>query len=84
MKFRALSDREIAVAPGLAAAYAAAKAVWRAGDITAAPLANNVLMDRDRAEWARMLAGLTVTAGECGPRIRPGKPLTALSARQSR
>ena len=61
----AIPGRTLPLSPGLAAAYAAAKAVWRAGDITAAPLANNMLLDDDRAGWAKMIAGVKAQAGEC-------------------
>jgi serine-type D-Ala-D-Ala carboxypeptidase/endopeptidase len=61
----ALEKRTIPVSPGLAAAYDAAKAVWRARDITAAPLANNVLMDHGRAAWAKMIGDVKAEAGEC-------------------
>ena len=54
----ALPDRALPVAPGLASAYAAAKAVWRAGDITAAPQAMNMPLDRDAGRWRALLAGL--------------------------
>jgi len=64
-KSGALKDRAIPVSPGLAAAYGAAKAAWRAQDITAAPLANNVLMDHDRAAWAKMIGDVKAQTGEC-------------------
>jgi hypothetical protein len=53
------------VSAGLAAAYDAARAVWRAGEIGAAPLANNMLMDRDPAAWKFLLAGLRAEVGAC-------------------
>jgi serine-type D-Ala-D-Ala carboxypeptidase/endopeptidase len=64
-KAGALTDRSTPVSAGLAAAYAAAKAAWRANDITAAPLANNVLMDHDRAAWAKMIGNVKKEVGEC-------------------
>ena len=64
-KAGALPDRTIPVSPALAAAYSAAKAVWRAQDIIAAPLANNVLMDHDRAAWARMIGEVKTAVGAC-------------------
>ncbi len=64
-KAGALSDRTIQISPGLAAAYSAAKAVWRAQDIIAAPLANNVLMDHDRAAWGAMIAEVKTAVGAC-------------------
>lgn len=60
-----LKDRKIAVSAGLASAYDAAKAVWRAADITAAPLANNVLMDHDTAAWKKIIADVKTEVGEC-------------------
>jgi hypothetical protein len=42
----------------LASAYEAAKAVWRTGDINAAPLANNMLLDRDAERWRKQVEGL--------------------------
>ena len=64
-KAGALKDREIAVSPGLASAYDAAKAVWRSADITAAPLANNVLMDHDTKAWAKIISDVKTEVGEC-------------------
>jgi serine-type D-Ala-D-Ala carboxypeptidase/endopeptidase len=60
-----LADRAIPISPGLAAAYEAAKAVWAAQDIAAAPVANNVLMDHDRAAWAKIIGDVKAEAGEC-------------------
>ena len=76
----ALEKRTIPVSPGLAAAYDAAKAVWRARDITAAPLANNVLMDHDRAAWAKMIGDVKAEAGECAA----GEPIEPVSAMEGR
>jgi len=76
-KAGAFSDRKLPVTPGLSAAYSAAKAVWRAGDITAAPLANNMLMDRDRAAWAKTLAGVKAEAGDCAGE-EPVVPISAM------
>ncbi len=64
-KAGALADRSIPVSPGLTAAYDAARAVWQAQDINAAPLANNVLMDHDRAAWATMIKDVKAEVGEC-------------------
>jgi serine-type D-Ala-D-Ala carboxypeptidase/endopeptidase len=60
-----LKDREIPVSPGLAQAYAAAREVWRKGDVTAAPLAMNMLMDRDAGRWRADLARLKSEIGDC-------------------
>jgi CubicO group peptidase (beta-lactamase class C family) len=68
-----LVGRTIPVSPGLSDAYAAAKAVWRSGDITAAPLADNVLMDHDVKAWAKMVADEKAKVGDCAgtEAIRP-------------
>jgi serine-type D-Ala-D-Ala carboxypeptidase/endopeptidase len=68
----------IPVSPGLASAYAAAKAVWDAGDINAAPLANNMLMDRDAAAWKKMLVDLKTSVGAC-PGNEPIAPTSAMA-----
>lgn len=73
----ALHERPTPVSPGLAAVYDAARAVWRVGAITAAPLANNVLLDRDEAAWSRQLASLKSQVGEC-PAGEPIDPLSAM------
>src|SRR6185312_2703476 len=64
-KAGAMKDREIAVSPGLASAYLAAKAVWRSADIMAAPLANNMLMDHDKAAWKKLIGDVKTEVGEC-------------------
>lgn len=53
------------VSTALAGAYDHARAVWKAGDITAAPLANNVLMDRDAAAWKKLITDLQAEVGAC-------------------
>lgn len=73
----ALEHRALAVSPGLAAAYDAARAVWRSGDIGAAPLANNVLMDRDAAAWAKLIAGVKAEVGACAA-SEAIKPISAM------
>ena len=60
-----LPDRAAPVTPELAAAYEAARRVWASGDIAAAPLANNMLMDRDAASWKSGLAALKAEVGAC-------------------
>lgn len=72
-----LSDRTTPVSPGLAAAYDAARAVWRSGDIAAAPLANNILMDRDAASWSKTIAGVKTEVGGC-PATEAIKPISAM------
>lgn len=65
--------RTMPVSDGLAAAYAAARTAWTAGDSTAAPLANNVLLDRDAARRARDIADAKTQVGTCvmSEAIRP-------------
>ena len=53
------------VSPGLADAYAAAKTAWTAGDATTAPLAVNVLLDRDAARRKAEIAELKTSVGQC-------------------
>ena len=75
-----LSDRPIPVSAGLASAYASARAVWAKGDIAAAPLANNMLMDRDSAGWKTLLADLREEVGDC-PGNEPVMPVSAMEGR---
>lgn len=72
-----LEPRAIAVSAGLAQAYAAAKAVWREGRIEAAPLGNNVLMDRDSAGWAKLIAEARAKVGNCSTDA-PIRPISAM------
>ncbi|MDO6413899.1 serine hydrolase domain-containing protein [Sphingomonas sp. BIUV-7] len=60
-----LEDRTTAVSAGLASAYDSARAVWRTSGIEAAPLANNMLMDRDVARWKTLIEGLKKEVGTC-------------------
>jgi D-alanyl-D-alanine-carboxypeptidase/D-alanyl-D-alanine-endopeptidase len=60
-----LADRAVPATQGLASAYDAARAVWRTNDIQAAPLAGNMLMDRDAARWKTMIEGLKKEVGAC-------------------
>jgi D-alanyl-D-alanine-carboxypeptidase/D-alanyl-D-alanine-endopeptidase len=76
------SDREITVSPGLSAAYSAAKAVWRAVDITAAPLANNMLMDHDAAAWKKLIGDVKTEVGDC-PATEPVQPVSTMEGRFS-
>ena len=75
-----LTDRNVPLSSGLASAYAAARAVWAKGDIAAAPLANNMLMDRDPASWKTMLAELREEVGDC----RGDEPVMPVSAMEGR
>ncbi len=61
----ALPDLAAPVTPELTAAYEAARRVWASGDIAGAPLANNMLMDRDAASWKSRLAALKAEVGAC-------------------
>ena len=72
-----LEGRTIPVSPGLASAYEAARAVWRSGDIASAPLANNVLMDRDAAGWSKHISGVKAEVGTCAA-SEPVKPISAM------
>ena len=64
-KAGALPARTLSVSPGLAEAYAAAKAVWARGDVTGAPLADNFLMDRDAERWKAEIARVKRDVGAC-------------------
>lgn len=63
----ALQGRRLAVSEALGRAYAAAAAVWRAGDIEAAGdlLAMNMLMDRSADDWRAELRRLRGEVGQC-------------------
>ncbi|MDQ3478883.1 MAG: beta-lactamase family protein [Pseudomonadota bacterium] len=75
-----LRERPIALSPGLSTAYAAARSVWASGDIAAAPLANNVLMDRNAEAWKAMLTGLKREVGACNA-SEPVNPISAMEGR---
>ena len=79
-KAGAFDTRAEPVSPGLAAAYDAARTVWRSGDITAAPLGNNVLMDRDAPRWKASIATLKAEVGAC-PAAEPVTPVSAMEGR---
>ena len=79
-KAGAFTDATLPVSPGLAAAYDAARAVWRAGEIAAAPLANNMLLDRDAASWKSLLAGVKAEVGACAMQ-EPIAPISAMEGR---
>jgi CubicO group peptidase (beta-lactamase class C family) len=76
----AIPERAIPVSPGLAQAYAAARAVWQAGDIAAAPVADNMPLDRDAAHWTALLADLRGRVGACTAQ----EPVEATSAMEGR
>jgi D-alanyl-D-alanine-carboxypeptidase/D-alanyl-D-alanine-endopeptidase len=79
-KADAMKDRQLAVSPGLTSAYDAARAVWRSGDITVAPLANNVLMDHDVAAWKKIVADVKANVGQCPAT----EAITAVSAMEGK
>lgn len=79
-KAGALVEPAMPVSAGLAAAYDAARAVWRSGDIASAPLADNMLMDRDAARWKALLAGLKAEVGDCAA----GEAIAPISAMEGR
>lgn len=70
-------ERPLRVSEGLAAAYAAAKAVWGTGDPARAPLAVNVALDRDLARRGADLTVLKDKVGECA-RAEPIRPISAM------
>ena len=73
-----LRGRQVPVSDALAATYAAAGAIYRAGNLTSGRdrLAMNFLMDRSADNWARELARLKGEVGEC----QTGAPITATGA----
>ena len=76
-KAGAFTARATPVSPGLAAAYDAARAVWRTGDINAARLGNNVLLDRTADRWAKLVTDLKAEVGECAA-TEAVKPISAM------
>lgn len=71
-----LTPRPLPVSEGLAAAYAAAKAVWTTGDPARAPLAVNVALDRDLARRKIEIAEMKGEVGTCAM----GEPIKPISA----
>jgi serine-type D-Ala-D-Ala carboxypeptidase/endopeptidase len=61
----ALPSRTVPVSLGLAQAYDAARAIWRQGAVTGAPLANNFLLDRDAERWRAEIARVKRDVGDC-------------------
>ena len=53
------------VSPGLTQAYDVARSIWRRGDVTGAPLANNFLLDRDADRWKAEIERVKRDVGEC-------------------
>ena len=77
-----LTQPAVPISENLSIGYAAAAAVWNAGDIMAARdrLAMNMLLDRDAAGWKTELARLKSELGSC----RTGAPITAVTAMAGR
>lgn len=71
-----VSARPLPVSEGLATAYGFAKAAWVAGDAEKAPLAVNVLLDRDAARRRADIAALKDKVGAC----TMGEPIVPISA----
>lgn len=61
----ALEERPVPVSPGLAEAYAAARGIWERGSVEGAPLAMNVLLDRDAERWKAEIARVKTQVGAC-------------------
>jgi len=78
----ALPGRDIPVSAGLARAYDAARAVWKSGRIGDAPVANNMLMDKDAAAWAKMIDVVKTEVGTCAM-DEPVKPVSAMEGKFS-
>lgn len=68
--------RALPVSAGLAAAYGMAKAAWTAGDPQTAPLAVNVLLDRDATRRKADIAKLKAKVGQCAM----SEPIVPISA----
>lgn len=79
-KTGALPDRTRPASPGLTSAYAAARAVWQRGDIGAAPLAMNMPLDRNAAQWKAMLTDLHSKVGACAA-DEPVQPISEMEGR---
>ncbi len=60
-----LADRAVPVSADLARAYDIMREVWRTGDPARAPLANNVVPDRDLARRRKDIADLKKKVGAC-------------------
>ena len=77
-----LDRRAVPVTAAVAEAFAAARAVYAAGNLgpVEGRLAGNFLMDRSAANWSAELAKLKAAAGAC-PDAEPLAPMGALSAR---
>lgn len=79
-KAGALKAPAVPVSTALAGAYDSARAVWKTSDIKAAPLANNVLLDRDPAAWKKLVDDLKAEVGAC-PGTEAIAPISALEGK---
>jgi hypothetical protein len=79
-KAGAVKNVSVTINADLASAYEAAKAVWRTGDINAAPLANNMLLDRDAERWRKQVEGLKAEVGACAA-TEALQPISAMEGR---
>lgn len=77
---KSIPDRTLPISAGLAASYDAAKAVWLTGKIETAPLAGNMLLDRDAGAWKKAIASLKAAVGTCAA----SEPVTAVSAMEGK
>lgn len=59
------TERSVPVSADLTRAYDLARTVWRSGDPARAPLANNVVLDRDLARRRKDIADLKKQVGTC-------------------
>jgi len=77
-----LADRPLPVSDAVAAAFAAARAAYAAGDLGPldGKLAMNFLLDRSADNWAAEFSRLKAEVGEC-PAAEPLAPTGALSTR---
>jgi CubicO group peptidase (beta-lactamase class C family) len=81
MKAAGLAERRpAAVSAGLSAAYAAASAAWVAGGVERAPIAVNVLLDRNALQRRREIAEAKAKVGTCATDA-PIVPSSAMEGR---
>lgn len=74
------NERELPVSPELARAYDIARDVWTRGDPARAPLANNVVLDRDLARRRKDIVDLKKQVGTC----QTSAPITPVSTMEGR
>lgn len=75
-----IPDRALPTSPGLMQAYAAARTVWETGDISTAPQAMNMPLDRDAAHWRTILVDLRKAVGGCAM-DEPVVPVSAMEGK---